>query len=89
MAKPASMMHFLLRAQGQSLVAIGRHPLEAWATCCTNRTVHVPPTSERVAALMDYNIFRSSGGDVASAKAAAQHYLDQRPYLMTRPMTKW
>jgi len=65
------------------------HPLEAWAACCTNKTTHVPPTPERVAALMDYNVFRSTGGDVASALAAAQFYLNQRPYLMTRPMTKW
>lgn len=63
------------------------HPLEAWAACCTNWTAHVPPAPERVAALLDYNVFRQTG-DVASAKAAAQHYLAERPYLMTRPSMK-
>ena len=65
------------------------HPLEAWAACCTNRTIgdgnHRIPTQERVAALMDYDVFQATGGDEGKAKAAAQQYLAQRPYLMTRP----
>jgi hypothetical protein len=31
------------------------------------------------------NVFRATGGDEDKAKAAAQHYMALRPYLMTRP----
>ncbi len=44
------------------------HPLEGWAACCTNWTTHVPPAPERVAALLDCNVFRSTG-DVVSGCA--------------------
>lgn len=60
------------------------HPLEAWAACCTNKTVHVIPTPARVGSLLDYGVFAATG-DVGQAKAAARRYLADRPYLMTRP----
>ena len=60
------------------------HPLEEWEACCTNQTVHNIPSPQRVADLMDYNVFRQTG-DENAAKAAARQYLAERLYLMTRP----
>ena len=59
-------------------------PLEDWAACCTNHTLHAIPSPQRVEGLMDYNMFRKTG-DEGAAKAAARQYLAERPYLMTRP----
>ena len=60
------------------------HPLEEWEACCTNQTLHAIPSPQRVAGLMDYNVFQQTG-DEDTAKAAAGQYLAERPYLMTRP----
>ena len=64
------------------------HPLEAWAACCTNQTVHAVPAPERVGVLLDYEVFQKTGREDL-AKRAARQYLDARPHLMTRTSPKF
>jgi len=58
-------------------------PLETWAACCTNQTVHTIPPPERLGELLDYKVWRDTG-DMGTAKQAAREYLAARPYIMSR-----
>lgn len=70
--------------RGDLMRGVEVHPLEFWAACCTNQTLHAVPSPERVGVLLDYSVYQKTG-DENLAKAGAKRYLADRPYLMTRP----
>ena len=44
---------------------------------CTGMSVHSPATEERKSELMDYNVWKTTGGDIAEAKKGAQRWMQE------------
>jgi len=46
---------------------------------CTGMRVHTPATEQRKPKLMDYAVWKKTGGDIAEGKKAAQRWLRENP----------